>query len=1051
MPGDLLALLREAVGDRYRVERLLGRGGMAVVYLAQDLKHDRLVAVKVLRPELTAALGRERFLREIQIAAKLNHPHVLALHDSGDAGGLLYYVMPYVEGESLHQRLEREGALPIEEAVQIARDVASALSYAHSRGVLHRDIKPGNILLSDGHAVVADFGLARAVTEAKTDRNITGSGLTIGTPSYMSPEQGSGEENLDARSDVYSLGCVLYELLAGDPPYVASTPQAILAKHAGAPVPSLRTVRPTTPEWLDRVLAKAMAKLPPDRFGSAIEFAAALAPEASGEVAARPGALRRWKVAALAAGAVGVAALVWAAVGTNSGNDTAPGLDTTKYAVLPFRIAGALPPGLALEQRFHDALARWSGVGIVDRIQITEALERRGADRPLTAGDAARLAGRLGAGRFILGEADPLGDSLRIRAVLYDSRSGRMMRERMIRVPVTLAGADSAIARLTDHLLLAGSAPAGQPLVSAGTLVLPALQALVRGEAGILQWNLSAADSSFAEALRHDPSYARAALWLALVRVWSNAPPARWQAVAEQASAGRNRLSARDRELADALVAQARGDFLTACDRWRRLTRTDPGGFTGWFGLATCLSRDGAVLRDRRSPSGWRFRTSYHESVRAYRRAFELLPSIHVGLRAGGYLRLRGDMLYTTGRNLRAGRALPPDTGSFHAYPEWEGDSLVFYPFPSEIVFRGATGRQEQHREGVLHQRRVFHQIAQSWVSYYPGSADALEALALSMELLGDPAALDTLRRARQLARTPAEALRVASSEIWVRLKFALPDDPGGLRGVRALADSILESRTGPNPLDPSILAGIAVLRGRAILAAELGGRAGAFAGIAAERPLARDGLALWAYAAAGGPADSLRALERRVASAIESSLPKEAQEAARGEYLSRAASLAFPEVALPSLTEATHADELLAAQAAAVVGRLEEARAVFPKLRAQRRHVLPERLTFDALYPEARLLVFVGNDSLAAQWLDPPLGALRRTAPQALADAFNAGALVRALALRAEIAERAGDRANSVRWARAVAILWEDADGFLAPIVERMRRIAGQEGAAGS
>src|SRR5438067_9292308 len=284
---DLEERLKAALADRYALARELGRGGMAVVFLARDLRHDRPVAIKVLRQEIAAALGAERFLREIQIAAKLHHPHILPLYDSGAAGELLYYVMPYVEGESLRQRLEREKQLPVEEALAIARQVAGALAYAHRNDVVHRDIKPENILLESGEAVVADFGIARAITAAGGDQ-LTQTGIAIGTPLYMSPEQGAGGEGLDGRSDVYSLACVLYEMLAGHPPFAGGTAQAILARHSVDPVPPLRTARATVPTAVERALARALAKLPADRYATALQFAEALggpipaAPSASG-------------------------------------------------------------------------------------------------------------------------------------------------------------------------------------------------------------------------------------------------------------------------------------------------------------------------------------------------------------------------------------------------------------------------------------------------------------------------------------------------------------------------------------------------------------------------------------------------------------------------------------------------------------------------------------------------------------------------------------------------------------------------------------------------
>jgi serine/threonine-protein kinase len=272
---DLFERLKAALADRYRIERELGSGGMATVYLARDLKHGRPVAVKVLRPDLAASLGADRFLREIKITASLNHPHILPLLDSGEVDSFLYYVMPYVEGESLRETLIRERQLPIEEALEITCAVADAVSYAHSLGIVHRDIKPENILFEASHAVVSDFGIARAVTAAG-DETLTETGLALGTPAYMSPEQTAGDTELDGRSDLYSLACVVYEMLAGVPPFTGPTPQAIMARHAVDPVPPLRTVRSTVPDAVDGAIMRALAKVPADRYRTVRLFAEAL-------------------------------------------------------------------------------------------------------------------------------------------------------------------------------------------------------------------------------------------------------------------------------------------------------------------------------------------------------------------------------------------------------------------------------------------------------------------------------------------------------------------------------------------------------------------------------------------------------------------------------------------------------------------------------------------------------------------------------------------------------------------------------------------------------
>ncbi len=272
--ADAFPRLKAALADRYTIEGELGAGGMATVYLARDLKHDRPVALKLLRSELAAVLGAERFLREIRLTAQLQHPHILTLIDSGEADGFLYYVMPYVEGESLRQRLGREGQLPLDEALRITRAIASALDFAHGHGVIHRDIKPENIMLHEGEPMVADFGIALAVSTAGQER-LTETGISLGTPAYMSPEQTTGEAKLDGRSDQYSLACVLYEMLAGEPPYTGPTAQAIIAKRLTEPIPHLGTVRRVSAA-VEAAVTRALAKAPADRFATAGAFVAAL-------------------------------------------------------------------------------------------------------------------------------------------------------------------------------------------------------------------------------------------------------------------------------------------------------------------------------------------------------------------------------------------------------------------------------------------------------------------------------------------------------------------------------------------------------------------------------------------------------------------------------------------------------------------------------------------------------------------------------------------------------------------------------------------------------
>jgi serine/threonine protein kinase/tetratricopeptide (TPR) repeat protein len=362
--------LADALRDRYVIERELGRGGMATVYLARDLKHDRPVALKVLHPELAKALGPDRFLREIKLAARLQHPHILSVHDSGqtDTGAgegtpLLWFTMPYVEGESLRERLAREQQLPVEDALRITREAALALDYAHRHGVIHRDIKPENILLCDGQALVADFGIGRALGMAEPGERLTETGVVIGTPAYMSPEQATGERELDGRTDIYSLGVVLYEMLTGEPLYVGRTAQAIMAKRFAGEVPSIRRVRPAVPKMVEQAVLQALAPVPADRFPTAAEFTRALsaasavpvdrvasnpplstlAPHtgpSTASIAARP----IWRSPAALASVLGLLVIVGLGMFLWLRSYRAPGESGTgnkRLAVLPFESLGA--------------------------------------------------------------------------------------------------------------------------------------------------------------------------------------------------------------------------------------------------------------------------------------------------------------------------------------------------------------------------------------------------------------------------------------------------------------------------------------------------------------------------------------------------------------------------------------------------------------------------------------------------------------------------------------------------------------------------------------
>ncbi|HEU5041620.1 MAG TPA: protein kinase, partial [Gemmatimonadales bacterium] len=392
------------------------RGGMATVWLARDLRHHRPVAIKVLHPELSAVLGPERFAKEIEVTARLQHPHILPLFDSGAAGGLLYYVMPYVEGESLRQRIARERQLPLDAAIQITRDAGSALQYAHERGIVHRDVKPENIMLSGGQAVVADFGIARALHAAGAEQ-LTVSGIVVGTPQYMSPEQAGGGA-VDGRSDQYSLACTLYEMLSGQPPFTGPSVQAVIARHSLDPVPGLRVVRQAVPAAVEAAILRAMAKVPADRFPSMQRFLEALgAPDSASSAAtapapaqSRPPSRVRGRVLAVLAGVLVAIAAWWAMQGRGTPDAHRAARAVTSIAVLPFQELSSTDSSYLGDGLTEGLIADLAQIGSLKVISRSSS----GAMAQDTALSLAEVAAELGVDAVVRGSVRRTGDSVRV-------------------------------------------------------------------------------------------------------------------------------------------------------------------------------------------------------------------------------------------------------------------------------------------------------------------------------------------------------------------------------------------------------------------------------------------------------------------------------------------------------------------------------------------------------------------------------------------------------------------------------------------------------------
>ena len=566
--ADIAGQLGNALRDRYLLERELGRGGMATVYLARDLKHDRLVALKVLHPELAAALGPERFLREIRTTARLQHPHILPVLDSGEAAGLLWYTMPYVEGESLRGRLRREVQLPVEEAVGLAREVALALGYAHRHGVVHRDIKPENILLCDGQALVADFGVAKAVDEAGREQ-LTATGLALGTPAYMSPEQASGTSQANGRSDLYSLSCVLYEMLAGEPPYSGPTAQAIVAKRLSDPVPSVRRLREQVPEELDAVLHQALAKVPADRFATAGDFAAALGTGIGRSSKRKPGSARWLRPVLAAAFGLGLASVAWwTARRTTHGAFEGPPR-ATSIAVLPF--ANMSPDGAneyfsdGMTEEIMTALSKVEGLRVAAR---TSAFAFKGKSESVS-----EIGRQLRVGTVLEGSVRRAGDRLRVTAQLINVKDGYHLwanaYDRDLRdvFAVQEEIAQAIVGALRVKLSGEATAMAVRP-----TADLTAYDLYLKGRHAVNQRtgaSLLQAMDYFEQAIARDPRFAQAYAGLAdayvLLPVYSATNPSEtWP----KGRAAAERALALDSTLAEAHTTLAYGNFLFDWD-WR--------------------------------------------------------------------------------------------------------------------------------------------------------------------------------------------------------------------------------------------------------------------------------------------------------------------------------------------------------------------------------------------------------------------------------------------------------------------------------------------------
>jgi serine/threonine protein kinase len=836
-----VTLISDVLNPRYPIGRELGRGGMATVYLAQDLRHDRQVALKVLHPELAASLGPERFLREIRVTAQLQHPHILPVLDSGEDSGLLWYTMPYVEGETLRQRIAREKQLPIDDALLIARQVAGALGHAHGRGIVHRDIKPENILLDGAGAIVADFGIARALTAAGGEK-LTATGLSIGTPAYMSPEQAAGGHDVDGRSDLYSLGCVLYEMLAGQPPFSAPTAQGLLARHAIDPVPSLRTVRGTVSLGIERAVTGALAKVPADRPATAEQFVAALtAPDQPTEVVRRRTPRVRWLAPAVALLiAVTVGAFVWVQL-RPAGVSVLP--SASVIAVLPFA------PSIAdtgLSRLGRDLVltvsATLDGVGEIRTVDPYTVLAQS-TEAPATLEEGRALGRRFGAGSVLHGSVVRVGPKVRLDLGLFTTDSGHALARLALAAPIDSIEllTDSVTRLLLPQIWRSGTPPSPSLDAAIKTRSIPALRAFLEGERAFAENEWDRAEQAYARAIEADSAF-----WLAYAR---SAYVLAWRggqldsAKMEALISHRSSLPEFDRRyLGDSLEPGLFADLRRA----RQITERFPNNWFGWFQYADKLHHWGPLLGHPRAES----RAAFEEALRLNPRVIPAWEHLAQSV-LGDHDTMASTRVLKALEDLRAGPALVKEGGSdlmlqFRLLDRLQRDDSSGARVLADSVARdlASNRRGPRHNPGwfgfpaadIALYRRMRHlgfvpdgaalQIAYAWAArgawdsalvsldYYAeaGEADSLTPLSLyRMAALG--AWVGALPAAEASARREVAHRVFAGLGSFERAELALVDgilavarrDRGALaearRAVQASGDSMMRA------LDPALAA----------------------------------------------------------------------------------------------------------------------------------------------------------------------------------------------------------------------------------------------------
>jgi tetratricopeptide (TPR) repeat protein len=1079
-PTDPIAPLRLALRNRYDIEREIGQGAFATVYLARDLKHERKVALKVLNADPTSEMGELRFIREIRMLAGLQHPNILPLHDSGHVEALLYYVMPYVSGETLRARIQRERRLSIDAACNIAREAADGLGYAHTQGIIHRDVKPENILLSGSHPILADFGIARAIDLGGV-RQLTRTGANSpGTPAYMSPEQVLGEGVLDGRSDTYSLGCVLYEMLAGKAPFAGKEG---FVKRFTEPAPSVRLVRPEVPEWMDVAIATALARRPADRFPTADDMvralggprsAAVLVSGTAGETAidhfarpeppARPAgnetdaaprmpadllrkvvsrsvsAVSRHAKLTVCVGAavlliaVGVTTTLGARLSTVLG--VSPAFDEARIAVLPLGGSAQQASRNRLAESLYSALTDWQGLSIASDEGVRGAVAELGY--PLSAESAANIARRVRAGRFVWGRVSS-GDSPNARIELYRVGSASPIRSAL----VTASQSDASIAQAARSLLAVPNRPASADGGDGRTKSFEAWTEYGKGHVALQNGNLGAAEGDFRAAIAADGAFGPAHAWLAQTVAWKTpVVPLDWRDEAAAALRSASGLSDEDKQIAVALTYLAAKQFPEACAVYSSMTGSDSASFAGLYGSGECRALDSLVVPSTASVSGWAFRTRYADAANFYIRALSLNPGAHSILSFEQLQELLPTSMTKTRRGYNAARE------EFAAFPALVGNYPVFVPYRlADFARLSARQTNPPQLAAIARNLEVLRDFALEWTRTDPTSSAGYRALAKVLETRGEisnartspMSARQAIRRARDLARTRRDSLTAGADEAWLLFKES------NFPAARALSDSLLGSVHSSTADEAETVIGLAALTGKISKVAEYSTRldyASALSNLPI--PVTDAAAAFFAFSALGVCGDETLRLERELDAEISHYVAEDKQAQIAGRVKARPLSMLGPcSRGASSLRIPLTNNSIMRMEQALARSDNATLTSLLAPIVETGKTQRPGDVALDFTYLVAWLRAERGDTLGATLQLDRLLGSLPSIDPNSLREPASAASVVRAMALRAEIAAAKKDFIISRKWANAVLQLWGGADPPLRPVLSRLHALS--------